>query len=42
MKNDNIQSLLTSLEQELTGEKKDSTGKYGTIIASQDSVIEVE
>ena len=42
MKNDNIQSLLTSLEHELTGEKKDDSGKYGIIVASQDSVIEVE
>gem|GEM_PF-2865943 len=41
MKNDNIQSLLVSLEKELTTSHDDS-GKYGVIVSSQDSVIEIE
>jgi F0F1-type ATP synthase alpha subunit len=41
MKNDNIQSLLVSLEKELTTSRDDS-GKYGVIVSSQDSVIEIE
>lgn len=41
MKNDNIQSLLVSLEKELMASHDDS-GKYGVIVSSQDSVIEIE
>lgn len=40
--NKNIQSLLTSLEKELSGVPADSAGKYGIIISSQDAVIEIE
>lgn len=42
MQNDSIQSLISHLESELTWAKKDSTGRYGVIVASQDSVIEIE
>lgn len=42
MKNDSIQSLISHLESELTGTPRDDQGRYGVIIASQDSVIEIE
>lgn len=42
MKNENIHSLLTSIEQTLLWESKPDTGKYWVITASRDSVIEIE
>lgn len=42
MKNDNIQSLLTSLEHELTGEKKMILENMESWSLLKNSVIEVE